>query len=473
MTTEIPYYHQSIDYERLMALHPPPPHHARVLALSQDELHAMQSRLFMARVTEAWELPFYRKRWSAAGLEPGDIRGLDDIEKIPTFTSDDLRTAIDEAPPFGNHHPLTRADLHRMPMKIHTSGGTTGMPRATVFDPVAMEVQGIQTARAYYAQGGRPGDVVQIPFTMSLANAAWTAYTGAHKWLGATPLTTGSGNVTPSERQLQLAAALGTNGWYIAGPYLGHLTQTAMAMNFDLRQLPTRWISSFFGHEGDNHSGIRAQLEQIWGAPVFDNYGTHEHGLIAFECASKTRHINEDTVFVEIRNQDDGSSLPHGEYGDVVATALYRSVPVFIRYNLRDRMSLGAYQRCACGLCTRTLSAMTGRNDEMIKLRGTNVFPAACASAIERDGRSTGEYICVVQTAGEGLSKRDEMTVRVERNSLAVDATEMADALRKALHNDLGVRVEVEIADPGALREQIYLGEKPRRKLDLRGKARV
>lgn len=470
MTSDVPYYHRAIDYDRLMADHPPPPLHHRVLALSEGELHAMQSRLFMARVAEAWSLPFYRKRWSAVGLEPGDIRSLDDIERIPMFTNDDLRAAIEEAPPFGNHHPLTRADLHRAPMKIHTSGGTTGLPRATVFDPVAMEVQGIQTARAYYAQGGRAGDVVQIPFTLSLANAGWTAYTGAHKWLGATPLTTGSGNVTPSERQLQLAAALQTNGWYIAGPYLGHLTQTAIEMKFDLRQLPTRWISSFFGHEGDKMGGIRAQLEQMWGAPIFDNYGTHEHGLIAFECAAKTRHINEDTVHVEIRNQEDGSRVPHGEFGDVVATALYRSMPVFIRYNLRDRMAMGGYKRCTCGLCTRSMSAMMGRNDEMVKLRGTNVFPAACASAIERDGRSTGEYICVVHSVGEGVAKRDEMTVRVERRSADVDATDMAGALRKAFHNDLGVRVEVEIADPGALRDQIYLGEKARRRLDLRGK---
>src|SRR3546814_4031223 len=98
---------------------------------------------------------------SAAGLEPGDITSLDDIEKIPTFNSDDLKSAIEAAPPFGDHHPYRREDFGDVPLKIQTSGGTTGMPRVTLFDALAWEVQGIQTARGLYAQGARPGDVIQ------------------------------------------------------------------------------------------------------------------------------------------------------------------------------------------------------------------------------------------------------------------------------------------------------------------------
>src|SRR3546814_1072046 len=122
----------------------------------------------------------------------------------PTVDRDDLKSAIEAAPPFGDHHPYRREDFGDVPLKIQTSGGTTGMPRVTLFDALAWEVQGIQTARGLYAQGARPGDVIQIPFTTSLANAGWSAYNAVFNWLGCVPVTTGSGKVTPSERQLEL-----------------------------------------------------------------------------------------------------------------------------------------------------------------------------------------------------------------------------------------------------------------------------
>lgn len=467
MDVEIPYYHRSIDWDRLMADYPPPPsYHQTMGRFSAGQMRALQNRRFMERMAEAWELPFYRQRWSAVGLEPGDIRSLDDIERIPSFTSDDLKKAIEEAPPFGNHHPLARADLGRMPIKIQTSGGTTGMPRPTLFDPLSMEVQGIQTARGLYSQGARPGDVIQIAGTLSLANAGWTAYTAAFGWLGCSPLTTGSGRVTPSERQLELAAGFGTNGWYIIGDYLGRLAQVAADMNFDLHQLPTKYIMTFLGPDAD--STLRQKLEEAWGAPVYDNYGSHEIGLVAFECASKTRHVNEDTAYLEICDEADGHALPDGEIGNVVATSLYRSIPPFIRYNLRDRMSLSPHQACSCGLCTRRLSAMMGRADEMIKLRGTNIYPLACQTAVKGDARTSGEYICVVYYKGEDIGRQEEMTIRVERRSKEVDAQALAEDLRKAFFNDLGARVDVEIVDPGALADQTGIGEKPRRLLDLR-----
>lgn len=467
MTDEIPYYHRSLDWERLMADYPPPPHFHRTTGLlSEQETFAMQNKRFMERMAEAWQIPFYRQRWSAVGLEPGDIRSLEDIERIPSFNSDDLKKAIEEAPPFGNHHPFGRGDLGKMPIKIQTSGGTTGMPRVTLFDPLSMEIQGIQTARGFYAQGARPGDLIQIPLTTSLANAGWTAYTAAFNWLGCVPVTTGSGKVTPSERQLEYAAAWGVNGWYVIGDYLGRLTQVAAAMGFDLHQLPTKYIFTFLGPDADG--ALRKALEEAWGAPVYDNYGSHEIGLVAFECASKTRHINEDTAYLEICDEVDGHVLPDGQTGSVVATSLYRGIPPFIRYNLRDRMARNPHSVCSCGLCTRSLSAMMGRADEMVKLRGTNIYPLACQGAVKKDARTTGEYICVVSYIGESIGRQEEMTVRVERRSTDVDSTALAEDLRKALYADLGARVEVEIVDPGALEAVCGQGEKPRRLLDLR-----
>lgn len=470
MTEAIPYYWKSVDWDGLMRDYPPPPHFAATTGkLSADALRALQNERFLARLGDAWKVPFYRERWGAAGLEPGDIRSLDDIGRIPTFTSDDLKEAIAAAPPFGNHHPFGRAEFGRMPLKIQTSGGTTGMPRVTLFDPIAWEVQGIQTARAFYAQGGRPGDVIQIPYTNSLANAAWCAYTGALHWLGAVPVTTGSGLVTPSERQLAYAKAWETTGWFARGEYLARLVEVAKEMKFDLRSLKTKFLHSYLGPDTEGH--LRSKLEEAWGAPVYDNYGSHEVGLIAFECTAQDRkHVSEDTAYLELVDVDTGAPLPNGSRGNLVVTSLHRGVPPIIRYNMRDLLTLYDREECPCCLATRKLSAFLGRSDEMVKLRGTNVYPMACQNAVTKDERTTGEFLCVVRHEGEGLARREEMTIRVERKSAGIEAAALAADLTKALHIDLGVRVEVEVVEPGSLAEHTRLGGegKVRRLLDLR-----
>ncbi len=465
----IPYYCDALDWAALKRDYPPPPLYARSTGrLSCDALRALQERRFLERIAQAWDIAFYRTRWRAAGLEPGDIRGLDDLERIPSFTSDDLRQAIEERPPFGSHHPADPG-FGRRPIKIQTSGGSTGLPRVTLFDPLAMEVQGIQTARGLYAQGARPGDIIQVTYTLSLANAGWCAHQGIFHWLGATSVTAGAGAVTPSERQLEYAAAWGTTGWFARGEYLARLVEVAREMRLDLRSLRTRQIHSFLGTDFEGH--MRRQLEEAWGVPVYDNYGTHEIGLVAFECQAQDRkHVNEDTVLIELADVETGAPLPMGARGNLVVTSLHRSLPPFIRYNLRD--CLVAYEReeCACGLCTRKLSTFLGRSDEMVKLRGTNVYPLACQNAVTKDTRTTGEFLCVVRHVGAGLGRRETMVVRVERRSSDIDAAALAGDLVAALHKDLGVRVDVEIVERDTLAEHTRLGRdnKVRRLLDLR-----
>jgi phenylacetate-CoA ligase len=466
------YYWQSLDWPALVRDYPPPPLFGRTTGrLSADALWALQDQRFLQRVGEAWNLPFYRRRWSAVGLEPGDIRSLADIEKIPTFTSDDLKEAIVSGPPYGDHHPIGRADFSETIIKIHTSGGTTGLPRVTLFDPVAMEVQGIQAARALYAQQARAGDIVQITYTTAVQNAGWTWLYGAYNWLGATPITAGAGNVTSSERQLEYAQAWGTNAWISRGEYLARLVEVARSMKLDLHSLKTKHIHAHLGP--DTEGFLRRQLEDAWGAKVYDNYGTHEVGLLAFECEAQDRmHVNEDTACFQLVDVDTGATLPFGARGNMVVTSLHRSVPPIIRYNLRDLLIAYDREECSCGLCTRKLSTFLGRSDEMVKLRGTNVYPMACQNAVVKDGRTTGEFICVATAVGEGLMRREHMIVRVERRSADIDAAALAADLHEALHKDLGVRVDVEIVDADTLSEFTGLGRQPkvRRLLDLRKK---
>lgn len=464
------YYWQAIDWETLTKAYPPPSlfekTHGR---MSAEEMRALQSARFLDRLADAWKLPFYRDRWRAVGLEPGDLRSIDDIEKIPPFTSDDLKTAIERDPPFGDHQPGSPEFFTDNHLRILTSGGTTGLPRVTLFDALALEIQGIQSARAFWAQGLRPSDILQITYTNSLANAAWCTLSGAFHWVGATPMTTGSGVVTSSERQLEYAKAWGTTAWFTRAEYLARLAEVARDTGFDLHQLKTRHVHSHIGPDAD---GLRRKrLEEAWNAPVYDNYGTHEIGAIAFECREKSgMHLSEDTVYIEIADVGTGAILPYGKTGNLIATSLYRSVPPIIRFNMRDLLALHARETCSCGLCTHKLSNFRGRSDEMVKLRGTNVYPLACMEAVSRDPRANGEYICVVSNEGEGLSTREKFVVRVERNSGSVDADAFRKDMEAALHRDLGVRVDVEVADPGTLAIHTGLGtqNKTKRLLDLR-----
>lgn len=462
------YYMQQVDWNELIEAYPPPPLFEQIhSARSDEEVRALQEERFLARVAEAWQVPFYQRLWGAAGVEPGDITGLDDLSRLPMFTSDDLKESIEAHPPFGDFY-LPEDPQAPRPIKLQTSGGSTGKPRPTKFDAVALEVQGIQMARAFAAQGARRGDLAQVTYTNALGNAAWNAYTAMMHWAGVTPVTTGTGAVTPSEKQLEYAATWGIDWWFARGEYLGRLIAVAREHGIDLRSLGTRFIHSYLGPDLDK--SFRRALEEAWGAPVYDNYGAHEIGLIGFECTEQGhKHVNEDTVYLESVDVDTSEPVGFGVEGSLVATSLHRSTPPMIRYNLRDLMIRYPRTTCACGLRTSGLSMFLGRVDEMVKLRGMNVYPVSCQRAVNANADASGDFICVVDYEGTGTARKERFVVRVERRDASVDPDRLRDTLVHDFHHDLGVRVDVEIVEPGSLAEHTRLGkDKVRRLLDLR-----
>ncbi|WP_328939150.1 hypothetical protein OG288_36620 [Streptomyces tauricus] len=465
----IPYYWSSIDWAKLVEDFPPPPYFDAAMArMSDDGLRELQNARFLQRMQDAWRVPFYRERWTAAGMESGDIRSLDDLATIPSFTSEDLKHATENNPPFGDHQNFA-LDAMSTPLKIQSSGGTSGLPRPTLFDPVAWEVQAIQFARAFVAQGAQVGDILQITLTNSLANTAWCSSTAALHWSGLVPLTTGSGAVTSSVRQLELARSWGTSGWVAFGEYLKILAETAETAGIDLRRdLSTRFIHTYLGVDTDGH--LRRLLQDAWGAPVYDNYGTHEVGLIGYECqAQDGLHVNDDTAVLEIVDRETAQPVADGVTGNIVVTSLHRSVPPIIRYDLKDLIRREPRARCGCGARTTKLSGFLGRSDEMVKLRATSVYPRAAQDTVQGDERSTGEFLCVIDNVGAGISARERMTVRVEakRN---VDESALHQDMTGRLKDLFGVKVDVEIVPSGSLAPVTGLGGegKVKRLLDLR-----
>jgi phenylacetate-CoA ligase len=299
------------------------------------------------------------------------------------------------------------------PRKLQTSGGTTGMPRPTMFGPVEWEMNGLTFARGLHVQGARPGDILQIPATASLANFAWCVYKASHDYMGIMPLTTGSGIVTPSRRQLEIAFAWGTNLITSFPEYLTQLAKVARdELRRDVRDLKLRFLQSFLGPDVDN--SLRNQLEKLWGCPVYDHYGTHELGLGAFECRQKNGlHLMEDATYFEVIDSETGRLVEPGIAG---------------------------------------------------------VYPMACLPAVKSDARTTGEWFCIADRHVSDGAIRDEMTVQVELRRDAGSREGLQEHLERRLHADLGVRVAVELVEEGALTEVANLGRegKPRRLLDRR-----
>jgi phenylacetate-CoA ligase len=471
--SSLPIYHQAIDWPALYRDYPVPDvFEQTVYRWSADRVRELQSRRFLDVMQVGWRNPFYRKRWQAVGLEPGDIASLDDIVKLPTINSEDIKQDQLEHPPFGEiHDAFAKEYFGRQPVKVQTSGGTTGKPRATLYGPIEWELNGLGGARCLYILGARPGDVAQIPATNSLANIGWSFYKACHDYLGILPVTTGSGIVTPSRRQLEYAFDWGTNIWTTFPEYLMQLAKVCRdELKRDVRELKTKMIVTFLGPDIDN--AFRRELENVWGCDVYDVYGTHEMGGGGFECKAKSgMHLMEDSMYFEVLDAETNAPNPIGEAGNLVVTIFFRHLPPLIRYNVRDLGRIISVDQCSCGSCFRRMDKFLGRSDDMVKLRGVNIYPMACLPAVKSDPRTSGEWLCVVDRQVKDGVPRDEMTVRIEvRKEVSGDPSDLQLALERRLQSDLGVKVAVELVPEGNLAEAANIGRegKVRRLLDRR-----
>ena len=444
-TRRSPRYAAALDFERLWREFVPAPEFLEsTCRMARGALRELQEARFARQMERAWQIPFYRRHWGAAGIEPGDIKGLDDLAKLPPFSVHDLRESIARCPPWGDLIALDPACDEPMPLVLQTSGGTTGMPRPMLFSPRDREVMNILTGRRLHMQGVRPFDVVQVVLSLGLANGGFLAREGIWKYTGAVPVMTGSGAQTPTRRQIEIMRAWKSNVLVGFPAYLRHI---ALVMRDELKQdAAALGVKSLIVHLGTDD---RAALEELWGAQAYDTYGTNECGSLAAECAEKSgMHIFEDAFVLEVVDPETLAPRAAGERGVVLQTTLFKHLAPLIRFNSND-VSAFAPGECACGSTHRRIEKIYGRADNMVKLRGVNLFPEAVGALVAENRQSSGEYVCIVERAGE--AGREEMTVLVEARDAQVEKPALERSLAGRFKEALGVKLIVQAVDAGSL----------------------
>ena len=464
MTSALRRPFEAVDYTALMRAYPPPPEYFETEWYRDPEsIEQRQLARLRERAAQAWRVPFFRRRWEAAGFDPGQLRSLEDLWRAPAYSVDDIRKSIEEHPPLGDYQGVRIEDAAREPVRIFMSGATTGKPRPTLYTQWDREVGAILTARALYLQGVRPGDVVVNAWAYSTHNGAFNFDEALHRWLSCVVITTGTGNVTSSRRQVELARDYRASAILTTGDYLLHLADVAREMGLDpKRDLSLRALPNV---------GDREKLEATFGIPCYRSYGFHEVQWVAVECPERDGlHVFEDAYVVQIVDPETGERLPDGEQGSLCVTELYKTGSPQFRYNIMDLSTLYPRERCACGSWLRKIAPFAGRGDQMVKLRGVNVWPEAVGTIALDDPRLEAEWF--VRAVREG--NRDDMIAHVVTRAPASEHAAIAAAAEARLKERLGLRIRVEVAGPGALDAwtEIHTAPKPKRFRDERNAPR-
>ena len=433
-----------------------------VARISRDELRALQDRRFRAVVKRAWEVPFYRRLWGARGIEPGDIRGLEDIGKLPPFSKVDLVRSVAEHPPFGDYHGVDLAAGERPSVVLHTTSGTTGAPQPVFFGAWDREVQNLLLARAYLLQGLRADDVVHSVYGFGMINGGHYIREALVHFTKCIALPAGTGLETRSEQQVELMRAFGATVIVGFVDYVKRLAQVARDRGIEPgRDIKIRMISGHVGQED------RGAISAAWGgADVYDWYGVADTGIIAAEGPGRDGlYVWEDAHYLEVVDPDTHAPRPDGELGNMCVTALFKDgVYPIVRFDTNDVSSF-LTNPSDHGLAFRRISGFQGRSDQMVKLRGINVYPTAIGTHLAEHPAPTGEFVCRVERRGA----RDELTVIVEVRAGA-ERADLGPEIEALLRQKLGVEVDVELAAPGATAPltEIEARQKPIRLIDRR-----
>lgn len=404
--------------------------------IPRPELEQLQLQRMRAIVARAYEhVPLFHSRLKDRGLVPNDIRSLSDVANLPFTVKADLRDTY----PFG----LFASPMQEI-VRLHASSGTTGKPIVVAYTNADVDVWSSVMARSFAACGLHEGDIVQNAYGYGLFTGGLGAHYGAER-LGATVIPVSVGN---TDRQLMLLSDFGATAICCTPTYFLHLIDRAAVLGIDFRKLPLR--AGVFGAEPWSEA-MRRRIQEDSGIKAYDIYGLSEiiGPGVGVECACQAGlHIFEDHFYVEIVEPQTGRLLPDGEEGEMVLTTLSKQAMPLIRYRTRDITAL-VKEACGCGRTIRRIRRISRRADDMLIIRGINVFPSQVETVLLNfDG--TLPHYQIVLTSERGL---DQMEVQVEVTSeVFSDTVGALEALEKklaeAMERALQIRVQVTLVEP-------------------------
>lgn len=404
----------------------------------RESIRALQSERLAATVKRVWErVPYYRSRMEEEGVTPADIRTVDDLHKLPFTYKKDLR----ETYPYG----MFAVPLDEV-VRIHASSGTTGKQIVVGYTKNDLELWADCCARAVVAAGGSAKDVVHVSYGYGLFTGG-LGLDGAALKLGATTVPVSSGN---TQRQVTILKDFGSTILCSTPSYALHIAEVLKESGYTKEDISLK--AGIFGAEPWTNE-MRAQLEEQLGIKAYDIYGLTEiiGPGVAYECAEQTgMHVNEDHFVIEVIDPDTGEVLPEGTQGELVFTCITKEAFPILRYRTRD---IGVITRKPCS-CGRTLVKMTkprGRTDDMLIIRGVNVFPSQIETVLLEHGYSANYQIVV-----DRFSNFDTIEVRVEiSGDIFSDTVKAIDKKEKelegALRTLLGIAAKVKLMEPNTI----------------------
>lgn len=404
--------------------------------MSREDLEALQLERLQALAKRVYQkIPFYKESFDKAGVNPEDIKSLADLTKLPFTVKQDMRDAY----PFGLF-AVPRKDV----VRVHCSSGTTGTATVVGYTQKDLENWGDCFARALYGAGCGPDSTLQIAYGYGLFTGGLGAHNGGER-AGCTVLPMSTGN---TKRQVRLMKDFDVDCLCCTPSYALNIAEVAQEEGYDIHEFPIH--AGILGAEPCSEA-TRAEIEQKMGIQVYDIYGLSEvmGPGVACECENQHGlHVCEDQFIIEILDPKTLQPVPDGEWGEVVFTTLCKECSPLVRYRTRDisRILVG---ECECGRTFRRMDRIAGRTDDMMILRGVNVFPSQIEEEIVSFPEIAPQYQLILTTKGT----LDHAELRVETvPEFPFDEIRRLEKLKKdlqkALKENLQIAVDVKIVEP-------------------------
>ncbi len=405
---------------------------------SREQLKALQSERLAKQVQHVWDnVPYYRKKMEECGLTPADIKGVDDLHRLPFLTKADLR----EAYPYG----LLGAPLSDC-VRIQSTSGTTGKRVVAFYTQEDIDLWEDCCARAITAAGGTRDDVCQVSYGYGLFTGGPGLNGGSHK-VGCLTVPTSSGN---TERQIMFIMDLSATIICCTPSYAAYLAESMKEKGLTPDQIPLK--AGIFGAEAWSEE-MRRDIEHSLGIKAYDIYGLTELSGpgVAFECSAQSgMHINEDHFIAEVIDPETGEVLPDGQQGELVFTSITKKAFPLLRYRTRDICVL-SHEPCPCGRTHVKMSKPMGRTDDMLIIRGVNVFPSQIETVLINEGYAANYQIIVDRVHNtDTLEVQVEMLPEMFTDNMGEIASRQA-RLVDSLKSMLGLKAKVSLVAPKSI----------------------